>query len=110
MTCQANEAVALNRAETKKFIERNGVVALKADKTVKSPKIDEMLQLLGNEAGAIPFYAIFPAGDPNKPITLDGVFVSPKPIIEALQKAGPSRGTEKRASSESGAATATGGD
>jgi thiol:disulfide interchange protein len=100
MTCQANEAVALNRTATKDFVERNGIVVLKADKTTNSPEIDETLRLLGNDAGAIPFYAIFPAANPNKPITLDGVFVSPAPIIEALEKAGPSRGADEQASSQ----------
>jgi len=49
---------------------------------------------LGNKSGSIPFYAIFPAQNPNEPILLDGVFSSPKPFIEALKRAGPSTGVE----------------
>ena len=73
-------------------MEANGIVTLKADKTHASPEVDDMLERLGNTGGALPFYAIFPAGDPNKPILLDGLFTSPKRIIEALRRAGPSRG------------------
>ena len=64
---------------------------MKADKTDPSPHVDEMLALLGNQSGSIPFYAIFPAGTPNEPILLDGLFTSPRPILDALKKAGPSK-------------------
>ena len=43
---------------------------------------------LGNKSRSIPYYAIFPAGNPNQPITRDGVYLSPQPIIEALREAG----------------------
>jgi len=67
-------------------------VTLRADKTHAAPEVDDMLERLGNTGGALPFYAIFPADNPNKPILLDGLLTSPKRIIEALKKAGPSRG------------------
>jgi hypothetical protein len=54
-----------------------------------------MLVRLGNTGGALPFYAVFPADNPNKPILLDGLLTSPKRIIDALKKAGPSRGVAK---------------
>jgi len=76
----------------KKFVEANGIVTLRADKTHAAPEVDDMLERLGNTGGALPYYAIFPAGNPNKPILLDGLLTSPKRIIEALKKAGPSRG------------------
>lgn len=72
------------------FVRDNGVATLKADKTHPSPEIDDFLRQLGNRSGSIPFYAIFPAGNPNEPILLDGVFSSPKPFLAALEKAGPS--------------------
>jgi hypothetical protein len=81
----------LNRAVTKKFVAENGIVTLKVDKTDAAPEGDELLVRLGNKNKQIPFIAIFPAGSPNKPILLDGVFASPAPIIEALKQAGPSR-------------------
>jgi len=91
LTCKSNEAVALNTATTKKFIEANGVATVKADKTGLALEVDELLMRLGNKGGSIPFYAIFPANNPNKPILLDGLFTSPQPILDALQTAGPSR-------------------
>jgi hypothetical protein len=51
--------------------------------------VDDLLRKLGNESGSIPFYAIFPGGGPasQKIITLDGVYTSPTPIIDALKQA-----------------------
>ena len=77
----------MNTAETKKRIEQLGIVALRADKTRPAPEVDRLLEQLGNKSGSIPFYAIFPAGSPNKPILLDGVFTSPRPFLEAFEKA-----------------------
>ena len=91
LTCKTNEAVALNTTETKQLVDSNRVVTLKADKTQPAPEVDELLKLLGNQAGSIPFYAIFPAENPNRPILLDGLFTSPQPILDALKKAGSSR-------------------
>ena len=62
-------------------------MTLRADKTQPAPEVDELLRRLGNKAGSIPFYAVFPAGNPNKPILLDGMFTSPQPILDALRKA-----------------------
>ena len=81
----------MNRADTKEFVEANGIVTLQVDKTDASPEGDELLVRLGNKNKQIPFIAIFPAGAPNKPILLDGVFTSPAPIIEALKRAATSR-------------------
>ena len=51
-----------------------------------SPEIDALLVKLGNRAKAIPFYALYPAGQPDKPIVLDGVF-GPDRILKALAQA-----------------------
>ncbi len=68
------EAVAIETAEVRELLRSRGIVALRADKTEPAPEVDETLRLLGNSAASIPFYAVFPAGRPQKPITLDGVF------------------------------------
>jgi len=81
------------------LVKDYGIVTLKADKTHPAPEVDELLQRLGNKGKSIPFYAIFPAGNPNRPILLDGVFTSPNPILDALRKAGPSNGTDNRIAS-----------
>ncbi len=87
LTCKANEAVAVNRPEVRQLVDELGIVTLRADKTEANPEVDEMLRLLGNRAGSIPFYAVFPAHDPGKPILLDGIFTSPERITSALKKA-----------------------
>ncbi len=96
LTCKSNEAVAIETAEVRELLRSRGIVALKADKTEPAPEVDETLRLLGNQAASIPFYAVFPAGRPERPITLDGLFTSPQPIVEALTTAGPSRGRSVR--------------
>ena len=62
-------------------------MTLKADKTYAAPEVDNVLRRLGNKSGSIPFYAVFPGADPNRPILLDGLLTSPKPIIDAMKKA-----------------------
>ncbi len=77
----------MNTQVTKNYVEANGIVTLRADKTRPAPEVDRLLEQLGNKSGSIPFYAIFPAGRPNKPILLDGVFTSPNPFLEAFERA-----------------------
>ena len=84
----------MNTRDTKEFVKANGIAAVKADKTGAAPEVDELLRSLGNKSAAIPFYAIFPAGDPNRPILLHSVFTSPAEIIDALRRAGPSKNVE----------------
>lgn len=91
-TCKTNKKVAMNVESVKKVVEAHGVVPLKADKTYDAPEVDTLLRALGNEAAGIPFLAIFPAGNPNEPILLDGI-LTPGMVLEALQQAGPSRET-----------------
>ncbi len=79
----------MNTADTKKFVEENGIVTIKADKSKSEKEIDELLYKLGNTSGAIPFYAIFPSGRPNEPIVMDGIITQQK-VIDALKRAGPS--------------------
>tara|TARA_B100000749_G_scaffold230042_1_gene186453 strand:- start:262 stop:555 length:294 start_codon:yes stop_codon:yes gene_type:complete len=82
----------LNVKEMKDYVEANGIVMMKADKTKTSdwPEIDELLVKLGNRTKQIPFYAIFPAGRPNDPIVMDkGIYTSPAPFIEKLKEADP---------------------
>lgn len=96
LTCKANEATAVEQDEVRKLVRNNDVVVLRADKTDPAPEVDETLRQLGNKAGSIPFYAVFSAENPNQPITLDGLLTSPKPIVDALKKAGPSKATVEK--------------
>ena len=84
----------MNKARTKRLVQKNGVVTLKADKTHDAPEADQLLIDLGNTAKTIPFYAIYPASG-GDPITLDGPITSGR-IIGELRRAGPSK-TNNRA-------------
>jgi thiol:disulfide interchange protein len=77
----------LNQPETKAFVEAAGIVTLKADMTHSAPEAKALLKQLGNKGGSIPFLAIFPADNPNKPILLDGLIASPAQIIAKLKLA-----------------------
>jgi thiol:disulfide interchange protein len=80
----------LNTWKTKQWVERQGVVVLKADKSRPAPDADELLVELGNAGRAIPYVAIYPAtGGP--PITLAGPITQGR-VLEALRQAGPSKG------------------
>lgn len=87
-TCKTLEALYMNTREVRELVQANGVVTLKADWTDHSPEVTAMLELLG--ARQVPVIAIFPAGDPNNPTRfLDGY--TKASLLEALQKAGPSK-------------------
>lgn len=79
--------MALNQKETIDFVNEHGIAVLRADKTQPAPEVEQFLRTLGNKGGSIPFYAIFPARDPNHPILMDGVFTGPGRIVEALREA-----------------------
>ncbi len=81
----------MDSEEFKKYVDKNGIVTLKADKSSSAADdIKTLLTALGNTGGAIPFYAIFPADDPNSPITFDGILTNAG-VIEKLKQAGPSK-------------------
>lgn len=80
----------MNISTTAGLARQNGVVMIVADKTRERADIDQLLAQLGNQSGAIPFYAIFPAERPNEPILLSGV-ITPGMIQDALRRAGPSQ-------------------
>ncbi|QEG21052.1 protein-disulfide reductase DsbD family protein [Mariniblastus fucicola] len=84
LTCKANESVAINQPAVADLIQREGIVAIRADKTAPSPDIDRLLRKLGNNSASIPFYAVFPEDSPTKPVTLEGIFSSPEAFVSAL--------------------------
>jgi len=86
LTCKANEATAVNTQQMIEAIQNNNAIALRADKTAPNPAADELLRKLGNSAASIPFYAFFHPENPAQPVVLDGVFTSPQPFVDAIQK------------------------
>ncbi len=84
LTCQVNEARAINTAAVKEAIARLEVVAIKADWTNPNEEIARLLAQLGRSS--VPTYVIFPA-DPNaKPILLSEL-ISEQELIDALERA-----------------------
>jgi thiol:disulfide interchange protein DsbD len=56
-----------------------------------SEEIKQMLEALGSRS--IPVLAVFPAGEPTRPIVLRDLLTRGQ-VIEALRKAGPSKGPD----------------
>ena len=94
----------MNVEKMKVFVEANDIVMMKADKTKKSdwPEIDALLISLGNPSRQLPFYAIFPAGRPNEPIMMSGVFTSPAAFIRKLKEIVPKTAGSERNTLEPG--------
>ncbi len=88
MTCKTLEKLVLNTPQTCGAVRRNGIVTLQADWTHGSPEVTEMLDLLGSRQ--VPVIAIFPAGDPHRPVILRGAYTQ-QSLLAALEKAGPSQ-------------------
>jgi thiol:disulfide interchange protein DsbD len=89
LTCKTLEALVLNTQTTREAVDRNGVVTLQADWTHGAPEVTEMLEILGSKQ--VPVVAIFPAGDPNRPIVFRGGYTK-QALLEAIERAGPSAG------------------
>lgn len=91
LNCKANSKYAINTPAVKEWVEANGVVALLADWTHPD---DEIKTFLNNrlQSQSIPVLAIYPAGDPQHPIILRDI-VTESQVLDALRRAGKSRGT-----------------
>jgi len=89
LTCKTLELTVLNTRDVREAVNRNRVITLKADWTRADPEVTRMLELLGSKQ--VPVVAIFPAGDPNRPIVLRGGYTQ-KTLLKALEDAGPSKG------------------
>jgi suppressor for copper-sensitivity B len=88
LTCKTNLKVAINREEVRQLVEKNGVVPMLADWTDKNPVIKQALAELNSLS--IPLMAIYPADPAADVIVLPDLLTQGK-VIEALEKAGPSR-------------------
>jgi thiol:disulfide interchange protein len=89
--CKVNERLALNRRETIAFVEKHGIVTLKADFTDKDPEIKEWLALC-KERG-VPLTLIFPRNRPNEAIPVRGVFTQAT-LLAKLEQAVANEGAE----------------
>ena len=76
----------MNTNETRQYVQTNNIDFLIADYTDYSPEIKQLMQELGNEAAAIPFYAVFPGhGGPAE--TFTGFPLTQGKLIEHLDRA-----------------------
>ncbi|MBC7852977.1 MAG: thioredoxin family protein [Pirellulaceae bacterium] len=92
LNCQINFRYAINTNAVKDVVEKHGVVAVEADWTESNPEIKAKLSELYSDS--IPILAIYPAGRPQDVIILRDL-VSAKQVVEALEKAGPSKDAAK---------------
>jgi len=92
LNCQLNFRYAINSGAVKEAVEKNGVVALEADWTEPNPELEAKLAELNSQS--IPVLAIYPAGRPQDVIILRDL-VTKQQVVEALEKAGPSKDAAK---------------
>jgi len=86
-TCKVNEKTVLQDDEVEDALRRNKVLTLKGDWTRKDPEITEILQR--HRRAGVPFYAVYPAGEPDHVIVLPEI-INKKLVLESLEQAGPS--------------------
>jgi len=88
VNCKTLEATMMNTPDVRRLVARNGVVPLKADYTREAPEVSRLLKAV--RGGGVPVIAIYPAGKPNEPIVFRDGYTT-RQILDALEKAGPSR-------------------
>ncbi|MBX9668936.1 MAG: thioredoxin family protein [Candidatus Obscuribacterales bacterium] len=88
LTCKTNEKLFLSTDRVRDKMRELKVVTMKADWTTQDPDITKILNKL-NRSG-VPLYVVFPAGRPQDKIVLPEV-INESLIVEALEKAGPSK-------------------
>ncbi len=85
--CKVLESTVLHTEPVDRAIEKHNIVTMYGDFTHKPQFLRDTLQALG--ARGVPVIAIFPAGDPYRPIVfIDGY--SQSGLIEAIEKAAAS--------------------
>ncbi|MDA7977623.1 MAG: thioredoxin family protein [Pirellulales bacterium] len=88
LNCKTVERTALNQPDTKALVEKNGVIALKADWTNHDDEITQILHQYKSKS--IPVLMIFPAGNTDNPTVLRD-FYTKATLLEKLEEAGPSK-------------------
>ena len=88
LTCQTNFKFAINTHRVKEVVEKNGVIPVLADWTDHNDAIKEKLAELNSNS--IPLLVIYPANRPGDVVVLQDT-IGESQLIEALEKAGPSK-------------------
>ncbi len=86
-TCQLNTAIAVDRPKVAQLVANNNVVPMLADWSDYNEEIRAKLDEF--QQNSIPLLAIYPA-DASEPILLPDLLFESQ-VLEALEKAGPSR-------------------
>lgn len=87
ITCKANEKGVLERDTVRAAFSELDVALVKADWTSQNPEITKILAEHGRSG--VPFYLVYPGGDPAHPIALPEL-LTVETVLTALEKAGPS--------------------
>jgi thiol:disulfide interchange protein len=103
LTCQLNTNRAIETPRVKEVVEKHGIVPMLADWTDKNDAIKNKLAELNQDS--IPFLVIYPAGKPDEVIALSDV-ITERQLIDALEKAGPSKPAATAAAATAEAAKA----
>lgn len=88
LTCKTNLKLAVDTKKTLEAVKKYEVVPFLADWTKPSDEIKATLNALGSNS--IPVLAIYPAGQPDKPIILRDL-LSQQQVLDALEEAGASK-------------------
>ena len=83
-TCKVNERTVLASADVLARFAALDVVPVKADWTSRNPEITALLRTFGRSG--VPFYVIFPAGHPDRPLVLPEVITAGM-VLEKLDEA-----------------------
>lgn len=83
LNCQYNTAAVLNSKSVSSLLEKKKVLSLVVDMTGTNPEGEALLHALGSRS--IPFFAVFPAGDPQRPIIMRDV-LDRKRVCRVLEK------------------------
>ncbi|MGD9721106.1 MAG: thioredoxin family protein [Pirellulales bacterium] len=92
LTCKVNLATAIETEAVKQQIDEKRIVPMLADWTDGSDEIKQALESI--QRNSIPQLVFYPAGKPNAPIVLSDL-VTKQQVLEAIEKAGPSKADAK---------------
>jgi thiol:disulfide interchange protein DsbD len=84
LSCKFNERTAIDTAAVRQKIAAQGIVPVKADATKENPEINAALKHFGRVG--VPFYVLYPAGQPDHPITLPELLTE-SIVLDAFAKA-----------------------
>lgn len=83
MNCQYNKINVYHSKEMEELIKKKNIYAIKADLTVNNPQAERLLNDLGSKS--VPFFAIFPSTDPERPIIMRDILSKAK-VIDEIKK------------------------